>query len=58
MKIKFIKGDLTIVGFGKAEKDKIVTVSKELGANLVNDGIAIEVKASKIKEEDKTSKEQ
>ena len=57
MKIKFIVGDLTIVGFGKAEKDKIVTVSNELGANLINDGIAIEVKVRQNKEEDKNSKE-
>ncbi len=57
MKIKFIVGDLTIVGFGKAEKDKIVTVSNKLGANLINDGIAIEVKVRQNKEEDKTSKE-
>jgi hypothetical protein len=56
MKIKFIQGGITIIGFGKTELNKTVDLPKDLAKSLIESGIAKEVKNSKIKEEE-TSKE-
>jgi|TARA_E500000178_G_C16746081_1_gene628248 hypothetical protein len=55
MKIEFLVGGLELVGFGVTEKGKKVEVSDVLGAQLVSEGIAKPIKASKIKEETKVS---
>jgi len=52
MKIKFIVDGLEIAGFGIAEKGKEIEVPDVVGKSLVNEGIAKEVKASKIKKEE------
>jgi hypothetical protein len=57
MKIKFIVDGLEIAGFGIAEKGKEIEVPDVVGKSLVNEGIAKEVKASKIKKEEPTEVE-
>jgi hypothetical protein len=52
MKIKFIVDGLEIAGFGIAEKGKEIEVPDVVGKSLVNEGIAKEIKASKIKKEE------
>jgi len=52
MKIKFIVDGLEIAGFGVATKGKEIEVPDVVGKSLVNEGIAKEVKASKIKKEE------
>jgi len=52
MKIKFVVDGLEIAGFGIAEKGKEIEVPDTVGNSLVNEGIAKEVKASKIKKEE------
>ena len=52
MKIKFVVDGLEIAGFGIAEKGKEIEVPDVVGKSLVNEGIAKEVKASKIKKEE------
>lgn len=49
MKIKFLKGDIEIMGFGKTEEGKTVEVPNELAKSLIESDIAIEVKKGKIK---------
>ena len=55
MKIKFIIGDISIIGFGISEEGKTVDVPKELAQSLIESNIAIEVKKGKIKTGDKPS---
>ena len=57
MKIKFVVDGLEIAGFGIAEKGKEIEVPDVVGKSLVNEGIAKEVKASKIKKEEPTEVE-
>ena len=52
MKIKFIVDGLEIAVFGVATKGKEIEVPDVVGKSLVNEGIAKEVKASKIKKEE------
>jgi hypothetical protein len=52
MKIKFIVDGLEIAGFGVATKGKEIDVPDVVGKSLVNEGIAKELKASKIKKEE------
>jgi len=52
MKIKFIVDGLEIAGFGVATKGKEIEVPDVVGKSLVNEGIAKEVKASKIQKEE------
>ena len=52
MKIKFIVDGLEIAGFGVATKGKEIEVPEVVGNSLVSEGIAKEVKASKIKKEE------
>ena len=49
MKIKFIVDGLEIAGFGIATKGKELEVPEVVGNSLITEGIAKEVKASKIK---------
>ena len=52
MKIKFIVDGLEIAGFGVATKGKEIDVPEVVGNSLISEGIAKEVKASKIKKEE------
>ena len=52
MKIKFIVEGLEIAGFGVATKGKEIEVPEVVGNSLISEGIAKEVKASKIKKEE------
>jgi hypothetical protein len=52
MKIKFIVDGLEIAGFGVATKGKEIDVPDVVGKSLVNEGLAKELKASKIKKEE------
>ena len=54
-KIKFIKGDIEIMGFGKTEAGETVNVADELAQSLIESDIAIEVKKGKIKTGEKPS---
>mgnify|MGYP001346346977 CR=1 FL=1 len=49
MKIKFIVGDISIIGFGKSQLNKTIELPKELAKSLIESNIAIEVKKGKIK---------
>ena len=52
MKIEFVVDGLEIAGFGVATKGKEIEVPEVVGNSLISEGIAKEVKASKIKKEE------
>ena len=54
MKITYIVSGLTIPGVGKAEEGKTVSVSKEMGKDLVRQGVAIKHEGRSSKEVVKT----
>ena len=53
MKIKFIVGDISIIGFGKSQLNKTIELPKELAKSLIESNIAIEVKKGKIKSQER-----
>lgn len=54
MKITYTVSGLTIPGVGKAEEGKTVSVSKEMGKDLVRQGIAVKYEGRPSKEVVKT----
>ena len=56
MRIKWIKGDIEVVGIGKAELGKEIEIPQEIAQSLILQGIAKLSKASKIKQKDSTTK--
>lgn len=52
MKITYTISGLTIPGVGKAEEGKTVSVSKEMGKDLINQGIAIKHEGRSPKKEE------